>query len=80
MTREQAQLIRLLFICLAWSVGQVLTIGLALGPANIIVPAALAVGVYALTDDLGRPAITGDARYWRGRRIDDDNPRRGRWN
>ena len=80
MTREQAQLVRLLLICLAWSIGQVLTIGLSLGPANIIVPAALAVGLYALTDDLGRPAITGDAKYWRGRRVDDDNRRGGRWN
>lgn len=80
MTREQAQLVRLLLICLAWSVGQVLTLGLALGPANIIVPAVLAVGLYALTDDLGRPAVTGNAKYWRGRPADDDKRRGGRWN
>ena len=80
MTRAQAQLVRLLLICLAWSIGQVLTIGLALGPANVIVPAVLGVGVYALTDDLGRADGGGDAKYWRGRRIDDDRRGRGRWN
>ena len=80
MTREGAQLVRLLLMCLVWSIGQVLTIGLSLGPGNVLVPAALAVGVYALTDDLGRRAVSGDARYWRGRRIDDDERRGGRWN
>ena len=80
MTREQAQLVRLLLMCFAWSIGQVLTIGLALGPANVIVPVALAAGVYALTDDLGRSRISGDSKYWRGRRVDDDRRGGGRWN
>ena len=80
-TREQAQLVRLLLICLAWSIGQVLTTGLSLGPANVIVPAVLGVGVYALSDDLGRSeGGGGDAKYWRGRRIDDDRRGGGRLN
>ena len=77
MSREQAQLVRLLLMCLAWSIGQVLTIGLSLGPANVVIPAALAIGVYALSDDLGRPDLGAEAKYWRGRRLDDDDPRRG---
>jgi len=80
-TREQAQLVRLLLICLAWSIGQVLTIGLALGPANFIVPAVLGIGVYAVSDDLGRSDDGGgDAKYWRGRRVDDDRRGGGRLN
>ena len=81
MTREQAQLVRLLLICLAWSIGQVLTIGLALGPANVIVPAVLGIGVYAVSDDLARSDDGGgDAKYWRGRRVDDDRRGGGRLN
>ena len=80
-TREQAQLIRLLLMCVAWSIGQMLTIGLPIELANIVVPAALAVGVYVVTDDLGRPRVGGGggAKYWRGQRVDEDD-RRGRWN
>lgn len=81
MTREQAQLVRLLLMCAAWAVGQMLTIGVPIELAGVIVPAALAIGVYAVTDDLGRARIgRGDAKYWRGRRIDADDDRRGRWN
>ena len=79
MTREQAQLVRLLLMCLAWSLAQTLVIGIPFGPQfDTVIPGIVAVGVYALTDDLGRPRVTGIPRYYRGRRIDDD--RRGRWN
>ena len=81
MTREQAQLVRLLLICVAWSVGQMLTIGIPIDLAGMVVPAALAIGVYVVTDDLGRARVAGgNVRYWRGRRIDDDDRRGGRWN
>lgn len=83
MTRERAQIARLLLMCFAWAVGTVLTFGLGVSFANFVVPAALAVGVYVLTEDLGRPGGFGgggDVKYWRGRRIDDDERRRGRWN
>lgn len=80
-TRAQAQLVRLLLICAAWAAGQVLTFGLAVQGADLVVPAALAIGVYVITDDLGRPRPgRGSARYWRGRRIDEDPPKRDRWN
>ena len=81
MTREQAQLVRLLLICVAWSVGQMLTIGIPIDLAGTVVPAALAIGVYVVTEDLGRArAGTGNVKYWRGRQIDDDDRRGGRWN
>jgi len=79
--REQAQLVRLLLMCVAWSIGQMLTIGIPVELANIVVPAALAIGVYVVTDDLGRARVgTGSVRYWRGRQINDDDRRGGRWN
>lgn len=78
-TREQAALLRLALACGAWAVGQTLTYGLALGTVGILVPVVLAVGVFAFTEDLGRPRDSGgNVRYWRGRRLDDDE--RGRWN
>jgi hypothetical protein len=79
-TREQAQLVRLLLICAAWAIGQVLTFGLSFQGVDFIVPAALAIGVYVITEDLGRPRSRGNVRYWRGRPIDDDPPKRDRLN
>jgi hypothetical protein len=80
MTRGQAAVLRFVLICAAWSVGQTLTWGIALGTFGVVIPAALALGVLVLTEDLGRArAAGGDLKYWRGRRVDDDE-RRGRWN
>jgi hypothetical protein len=79
-TRAQAAIVRLVLICAAWAVGQTLTWGLALGTIGVVIPGVLAIGVLVVTADLGRPrAGGGDLRYWRGRRVDDDE-RRGRWN
>ena len=80
MTRGQAGIVRFLLICAAWAVGQTLTWGLALDRIGVVIPAALATGVLILTADLARPrASGGDLKYWRGRRVDDDD-RRDRWN
>ncbi|MGH2491776.1 MAG: hypothetical protein ACRDF9_09715 [Candidatus Limnocylindria bacterium] len=80
MTRGQAAIVRFVLICLAWAVGQTLTWGLALGPIGVVIPAVLAIGVLVVTEDLGRARTSGgDLKYWRGRRIDDDE-RRDRWN
>jgi hypothetical protein len=79
MTRAQAAILRFILICAAWAVGQTLTWGVA-GPLAVVIPAALAIGVLVVTADLGRPGPNGgDLKYWRGRRVDDDE-RRGRWN
>jgi hypothetical protein len=80
MTRAQAAILRFVLICAAWSIGQTLTWGLAIGPIGVVIPAVLAIGVLVVTEDLGRARVTGgDVKYWRGRRVDDDEPR-GRWN
>jgi hypothetical protein len=80
MTRVQAAILRFVLVCAAWAVGQTLTWGVALGPVGVVIPAALAIGVLVVTADLGRPRATGgDLKYWRGRRVDDDE-RPGRRN
>jgi hypothetical protein len=80
MTRTQAAVLRFVLICAAWSVGQTLTWGLALGTIGVVIPAVLALGALVVTEDLGRPrSAGGDLKYWRGRRVDDDE-RRGRRN
>lgn len=82
MTREQANLVRLLIMCAVWAAAEVVLLRLGLFDplTRIVVPAALAAAVYVLTDDLGRGGRSdgGAPRYWRGRRIDDDDKRR--WN
>jgi hypothetical protein len=79
MTRGQAAILRFVLICAAWAVGQTLTWGLTLGPVGVVIPAALAIGTLVVTEDLGRPrASGGDLKYWRGRRVDDEQPRRPR--
>ena len=89
MTHEQSQVLRLVLMCVAWSIGQTLTIGLGVSFVDLVVPAALAIGVYLLTEDLARPRFSrGDLKYWRGRPVDDaarrrsdeDERRGGRWN
>ncbi len=80
MTREQAQLVRLLLMCVAWAIGRILIIGIPIDLADFVVPALLAAGVYVVTEDLGQPRLGGEGKYWRGRRIDDDRPGRGRLN
>jgi len=79
-TRGQAAILRFFLICAAWAIGQTLTWGVE-GPLGVVIPAALAIGVLVVTADLGRPRAGGggDLKYWRGRRVDDDE-RRGRWN
>lgn len=84
MTRGQTQIVRLVLMCLAWAVGTVITFGLGVSFADVVVPAALAVGVYVLTEDLGRPGGFGGGggtvKYWRGRQVDDRAHRRDRLN
>jgi hypothetical protein len=80
--RDQAQILRLVLICTAWAIGQMLTLGLSIQGFDVIIPAGMAVGVYVATDDLGRPGFGGrgggGAKYWRGRPVDDE--RRDRLN
>ncbi len=80
MSRQQAALVRFLLVCVAWTVGQMLALGVPLPGADLLVPAALAIGVFIVSDQLGRPRQSGDMKYWRGRRIDDDDRGPRRWN
>ncbi len=72
---------RLLFICLVAAAAE--TIAFQLGAYDQMMSAGLIGGAaaYVLTQDLGRArpggGRRGEIRYWRGRRIDDDDgPRR----
>jgi hypothetical protein len=79
-TREQAAILRLVLVCIAWAIGQLLATGVPLPGADVVVPAALAIGVYVVSEDLGRRPADLNARYWRGRRIDEDDRGPRRWN
>jgi hypothetical protein len=72
---------RLLLICAAAAAGE--TVAYQLGWYDVItwVGLLLGAGAYIFTQDLDRPRPggrrRGEIRYWRGRRIDDDEgPRR----
>ena len=82
MTREQANLVRLLLMCVVWAAAEVvlLRLGSFDSLTRIVIPAGLAATVYVLTEDLGRGGGFGGGtrKYWRGRRVDDDDKRR--WN
>ena len=74
---------RLLLICAAAAAGE--TIAYQLEAYDVMMWAGLIAGaaVYILTQDLDRPRSgggrRGEIRYWRGRKIDDDDGPR-RWN
>jgi hypothetical protein len=72
---------RLLLICVAAAAGE--TIAYQLEWYDVITWVGLLIGAaaYVLTQDLDRPRYgggrRGEIRYWRGRRVDDDDrPRR----
>ena len=67
---------RLLVICAAWSIGAVLVWLVGARGLETAVPALFAAAAFMLTRDDTRPRGRGPAKYWRGRRIDDD---RRRW-
>ena len=74
---------RLLLICAAAAAGE--TIAYQLEASGVIMWVGLVFGAaaYILTQDQGRPRSgggrRGEIRYWRGRKIDDDDGPR-RWN
>ena len=80
MTRERAAILRLVLVCVAWAIGQVVALRVPLAGADFLIPAALAAGVYIVTEELGRRRDDLGARYWRGRRIDEDDRDPRRWN
>ncbi len=79
MNREQANIVRLVLMCVAWVIGLFVSGGM--DPLlRLAVPALFAAGIYVLTQDLGYAYRRGGTpKYWRGRRIDDEDDKR-RWN
>ena len=73
---------RLLVICFAWSLGAVLVSAFRADALDTVVPALFALAAFVLTRDdgygTGGGGGGGDVKYWRGRRVDDRQPRR--WN
>jgi hypothetical protein len=74
---------RLLLICAAAAAGETIAYQLAAHGVVMWVGIAFGAAAYILTQDLDRPSgrggRRGDIKYWRGRRIDDDDGPR-RWN
>ena len=68
---------RLLLICLAAAAGETLAYQLGWYDVIIWVGVLFGAGAYIFTQDLDRPRPgarrRGEIRYWRGRRIDDDD-------
>ena len=73
--------LRLLLICAAYAAGQ--TAAWAVGALSVasLVGLVLGAAAYVLTQDIDRPGRgRGEIKYWRGRRVDDDDDRPRRLN
>ena len=74
---------RLLLICAAAAAGETLAYQLEAFDVITLVGVIFGAAAYFLTQDLDRPSPRGGRRgeikYWRGRRVDDDDGPR-RWN
>jgi len=83
MNPTQAAYLRLLLICAAVAAGETAAWALDATSIGTIVGAILGAAVFVVTQDIDRPSRgggrRGEIRYWRGRRIDDDQGPR-RWN
>ncbi len=73
--RERDALLRLVIICAAWAVGEVLEFALGVVLPLPIVPATFAAAAYMATRDISAGGGGGET-YWRGRPIDRDRWRR----
>ena len=75
---------RLLVICVAAAAGETIAYQLELYNEVMWVGLLFGAATYILTQDLDRPrpgsGRRGEIRYWRGRRIDDDDERPRRLN
>ena len=83
MNPTQATYLRLLLICAAVAAGETAAWALDATSIGTVVGAILGAAVFVVTQDIDRPSRgggrRGEIRYWRGRRIDDDQGPR-RWN
>lgn len=71
---------RLLLICAAFALGETAAYGVGATSVGSAVGLILAAAAYVFTQDIDRPRRGGgQIKYWRGRRVDDDDGPR-RWN
>ena len=73
--RERRTWLRFLIVVIAGAAGETLGFSLGLPSADLLVPLLFGGAAYYLTDGMDspfRPGRGGDAKYWRGRRIDDN--------
>ena len=78
----QAAYLRLLLICAAFAAGDTAAWALDANSIGTTFGAILGAAVFVLTQDIDRPGPgrRGEIRYWRGRRIDDEEDGPRRWN
>jgi hypothetical protein len=82
MSGTAAAYLRLMAICAAFAAGETAAWAVDATAVGSLVGAALGAAAYVLTQDIDRPRRgggRGEVRYWRGRRVDDDDGPR-RWN
>lgn len=72
--RQRRAWIRLLVVVAAGALGETIGYWLRLPSSDLLLPLLFGGAAFYLTIGLGGPRARGDgdARYWRGRRIDDD--------
>ncbi|HEY8656658.1 MAG TPA: hypothetical protein VIN34_07985 [Candidatus Limnocylindria bacterium] len=73
--RERRTWLRFLIVVVAGAAGETLGFALGLPSADLLVPLLFGGAAYYLTDGMDspfRPRGGGQAKYWRGRRIDDN--------
>jgi hypothetical protein len=73
--------LRLLLVCAAFAGGQTAAWAVGAFQVGTLVGAVLGAAAFVLTQDLDRPRTgRGEIKYWRGRRVDDDDDGPRRWN
>jgi hypothetical protein len=78
--RMNTAYLRLLLMCAAFAGGETAAYALEAYDVAMLVGIVLAAAAYVLTQDIDRPRRgRGEIKYWRGRRVDDDDGPR-RWN
>ena len=73
--RERRTWLRFIIIVLAGAVGETLGIAFRLPSADLLMPLLFGGAAFYLTAGIDAPPASrrgGEAKYWRGRRIDDN--------
>lgn len=68
--RERQAWLRLLVVVAAAALGETIAVAVRLGDGAILLVVLLGGAAFYLTGPMDRPGGGGEARYWRGRRLD----------